>query len=132
KDPSDIVRELKRRLGDERAAALAASGVTPADLGLIGESEAIRHVAATIDRIKDVDSTVLVTGESGTGKELVARAIHNVSIRSGRRFEAINCGAIPATLLESELFGHKRGAFTDAKVERKGIFETVSGGTLLL
>src|SRR5690606_18959178 len=86
----------------------------------------------SIQQLKDVDSTILVLGESGTGKEVVARALHQLSNRSSYRFEAINCAAIPETLLESELFGHKRGAFTDAKTDRKGIFELCSGGTLLL
>src|SRR5690606_14209697 len=77
-------------------------------------------------------STVRIDGESGTGKELVARALHATSHRNKNRFEAINCSAIPAGLLESELFGHKKGAFTDAKADRKGIFELCSEGTLLL
>lgn len=101
-------------------------------VGLIGESPAIQETIATIKKIRDVDSTVLILGESGTGKEVVARAIHKSSQRSGERFEAINCGAIPETLLESELFGHKKGAFTDAKTDRKGIFEVCTNGTLLL
>jgi DNA-binding NtrC family response regulator len=102
------------------------------DVGIIGESSALQELLETIERVKDVDSTVLVLGESGTGKELVARAIHQRSKRKDKRFEALNCGAIPENLLESELFGHKRGAFTDAKTDRKGIFEICDGGTLLL
>jgi transcriptional regulator with PAS, ATPase and Fis domain len=82
--------------------------------------------------MKDVDTTVLVYGESGTGKELVARALHAHSVRAKQRFEAINCAAIPENLLESELFGHKRGAFTDAKTDRKGLFEVCTDGTLFL
>lgn len=101
-------------------------------VGLIGDSAAIQETIATIRKIRNVDSTVLILGESGTGKEVVARAIHKSSQRSGDRFEAINCGAIPETLLESELFGHKKGAFTDAKTDRKGIFEVCTNGTLLL
>jgi DNA-binding NtrC family response regulator len=99
---------------------------------LIGESKAILEVKDAIVRLKDVDSMVLLLGESGTGKEVIARAIHASSNRAKHRFDAVNCGAIPEALLESELFGHKRGAFTDAKADRKGIFELCSNGTLLL
>jgi DNA-binding NtrC family response regulator len=102
------------------------------ELGLIGQSFAIQEVRDAIDRLKQVDSMVLLLGESGTGKEVVARAIHKSSDRANQRFDAINCGAIPEALLESELFGHKRGAFTDAKADRKGIFELCTNGTLLL
>jgi DNA-binding NtrC family response regulator len=101
-------------------------------IGLIGQSPALMTVAEKIERLKDVDSMILILGESGTGKEVVARAIHRTSQRANQRFDAINCGAIPEALLESELFGHKRGAFTDAKTDRKGIFELCSSGTLLL
>lgn len=100
--------------------------------GLIGKSPALNKVLETIKLVKDVNSTVLILGESGTGKELVAKAIHKNSNRMANRFEAINCGAIPENLLESELFGYKKGAFTDAKSDRKGIFETCNHGTLLL
>ena len=101
-------------------------------IGLIGRSPALMDVVDKIGRLRDVDSMVLVLGESGTGKEVIARAIHSVSKRAGQRFHAVNCGAIPENLLESELFGHTRGAFTDAKTSRKGIFELCSSGTLLL
>ncbi len=105
---------------------------TQALSALIGESAAIQELKAQIEKIKDVNSTVLILGESGTGKEVVARCLHNTSLQSKNRFEAINCGAIPENLLESELFGYKKGAFTDAKADRKGIFELCSDGTLLL
>jgi two-component system response regulator GlrR len=85
-----------------------------------------------IEQVRNVSSNVLIVGESGTGKELVARAIHSTSDRKTHRFAAINCGAIPENLLESELFGHKRGSFTDAKSNRIGIFEACNQGTLLL
>lgn len=99
---------------------------------IIGQSEEILAVLRRIHIFKEVDSTVLVSGESGTGKELVARALHSTSARKDNRFAAINCGAIPECLLESELFGHKKGAFTDAKNDRKGAFEYCKDGTLLL
>lgn len=99
---------------------------------IVGVSPAIARIYEQIERMKDVDTTVLVSGESGTGKELVARALHERSIRAKQRFEAINCAAIPENLLESELFGNKRGAFTDAKTDRKGLFEVCTDGTLFL
>jgi hypothetical protein len=99
---------------------------------LIGESRAIVRVTEFIGRVAKGDSTVLIRGESGTGKELVARAIHAASLRSSKPFVAINCAAIPETLLESELFGHEKGAFTGAAGIKKGKFEAVEDGTLLL
>jgi DNA-binding NtrC family response regulator len=92
----------------------------------------MRRVYALIDRVKDTDVPVLVTGESGTGKEVVAKAIHQASIRAKKAFLGVNCAAIPSNLLESELFGHIRGAFTGADRDRKGLFRECEGGTLLL
>ena len=97
-----------------------------------GQSEAIRRVAALIRQVAAHDSTVLVLGESGTGKEVTARAIHELSPRRARPFVALNCGAIPAELLESELFGHEKGSFTGAIAARRGRFEIAEGGTLFL
>jgi sigma-54 specific flagellar transcriptional regulator A len=97
-----------------------------------GTSAAIRDVIALIRQVAAFDSTALVLGESGTGKEVVARAIHDLSPRRGRPFVAVNCGAIPADLLESELFGHEKGSFTGAIAARKGRFEIAEGGTLFL
>jgi transcriptional regulator with GAF, ATPase, and Fis domain len=100
--------------------------------GLVGTSAPMRRVYALIERVKDTDLPVLVTGESGTGKEVVARVIHEGSARGGKRFLGINCGAIPEHLLESELFGHVKGAFTGADRDRKGLFREAEGGTILL
>jgi sigma-54 dependent transcriptional regulator, flagellar regulatory protein len=97
-----------------------------------GTSQAIRDVIALIRQVAEHDSTVLILGESGTGKEVAARAIHDLSPRRQRPFVAVNCGAIPAELLESELFGHEKGAFTGAVSARKGRFEIAEGGTLFL
>lgn len=99
---------------------------------IVGKSEAIQNVLSLIERVADSDSTVLITGESGTGKELVARAIHFNSLRAEQPFIAINCGAIPSELLESELFGHVKGAFTGAISNRVGRFEMADGGTIFL
>ena len=102
------------------------------ETGIIGRTDAIREMLERVHTIASVNSTVLITGESGTGKELVARAIHRLSPRRTRPFIAINCSAIPESLLESELFGHEKGAFTGATSRRKGMFELADGGTLLL
>ncbi len=92
----------------------------------------MEEVVRTAGKVKDYDATVLVTGESGTGKELVARLLHFGGRRKGKPFVAVNCGAIPETLLESELFGHRRGAFTEARSDRAGLIEEAGGGTLFL
>ncbi len=99
---------------------------------LIGDSPAMRRVFATLDKVAPTDSAVLITGESGTGKELVARAIHTRSRRASGPFIKVNCGALPDTLLESELYGHERGAFTGAVKRKLGRFELADGGTLFL
>jgi len=100
--------------------------------GILGASTRIQSVFAAIDKVSGTDAPVLIAGESGTGKELVARAIHRRSVRKSGPFIAINCGAIPENLLESELFGHEKGAFTGAHVQRQGRVEMAQGGTLFL
>ena len=100
--------------------------------GMTGKSEKIRAVFRTLEKVAEYKTTVLIEGESGTGKELDARALHDRSPRAHKAFVAVNCGAIPGTLLESELFGHKRGAFTDASSDKRGLFEEADGGTLFL
>jgi DNA-binding NtrC family response regulator len=100
--------------------------------GIIGESPAIQEVLVKIEQMAPVTSTVLIEGESGTGKELVARAIHDLSPRRAKAFIAVNCAALPETLLESELFGHEKGAFTGAAERRLGRFELADGGTIFL
>lgn len=99
---------------------------------IVGQSEPIRRVTDLITQVGPGRSTVLITGESGTGKELVAKAIHNLSPRRGRSFVPVNSGSIPSELLESELFGHVKGAFTGATATKKGLFEIAHGGTLFL
>src|SRR5271154_7382007 len=101
-------------------------------LDLIGSSPKFRAVLSDVDRIAPVDSSVLIQGETGTEKEVIARAIHEASPRRNNRFVALNCAAIPCALLESELFGHKRGAFTGAVTQTQGRFQMADGGTLFL
>src|SRR5262249_1806869 len=100
--------------------------------GIIGSSPALKFVLAEVERVAPTDSTVLVLGETGTGKELIARAIHNLSSRRGGPFVKVNCAAIPFDLLESELFGHEKGAFTGAIAQKIGRFEMADTGTLFL
>jgi two-component system, NtrC family, response regulator AtoC len=121
---SRLVRE-NRRLRDVR-------GVTSPLQRILGASEVMATLSKQIQKVAPVSTTVLVSGESGTGKELVARAIHELSPRAALPFVTVNCGAIPAGLIESELFGHARGAFTDARTAKRGLFAEADGGTLFL
>jgi DNA-binding NtrC family response regulator len=100
--------------------------------GIIGESVEIQEIVDVVQQVAPTDITVLITGESGVGKEVFAKAIHNASRRAANRMVTVNCGAIPEGLFESELFGHERGAFTDAREMRKGYFEVADGGTIFL
>jgi DNA-binding NtrC family response regulator len=123
---------LLRRMIRSCAAKLPAGDPPDTDESLIGASPSMREVQKTIGLVADSDATVLITGETGTGKEVVARTIHRVGARGNGPFMALNCAAIPPDLLESELFGHVKGAFTGAILERKGAFREASGGTLFL
>jgi len=122
----------RKRLADENFTLRSRVEERPALGTLIGVSRRMRTVFDLIERIGRTTSTVLITGESGTGKELIARAIHRSSPRAARAFVSINCGALPENLLESELFGHEKGAFTGAVKEKKGLFQEAEGGTLFL
>ncbi|MGH7327096.1 MAG: sigma-54-dependent transcriptional regulator, partial [Polyangiaceae bacterium] len=135
--PDEIVLALKK--AEEREslrrenAALKSQILSESKFeSILAKSAAMQDIFRTITKIADFKTTVLVTGESGVGKELVAKAIHARSSRKSAPFVAINCGAIPENLLESELFGHKKGAFTDANSDRRGLFEEATGGTLFL
>jgi len=128
-----VERAMERRRLRQQARDLktALAGIHKID-NLVAKSPAMAPVLALVHRAAASDATVLVTGESGTGKEVVARAIHASSPRRERRFVAVNCGAIPENLIESELFGHVKGAFTGASTDRRGLFEEADGGTLFL
>ena len=126
-----VSRAIERRLR-ERESLLFEDNQSRTMPAIIGESPAIRTVQAEAQRVATTDATVLLEGESGTGKELFARAIHELSSRCKRPFVAINCAAIPETLIESELFGHERGSFTGATARRLGKFELADGGTIFL
>ena len=121
-----------RRLREENLLLKRALKTRHEFSSILGRSDAMQQVFTTIQTIAVTSSTVMITGESGTGKELVARAIHFNSLRRDRPFVALNCGAVPETLLESELFGHMRGAFTGAHANRKGLIEAAEGGTIFL
>jgi len=127
--PLDLPRLLEalERLGGEPPGATA-----PDDLGITGRSAAMQAVVASIRKYAPVNLPVLITGETGTGKEVAARALHHLSLRRGQPFAAINCGALPPNLVQSELFGHERGAFTGANARRIGHFEAAAGGTVFL
>ena len=135
--PEEIVFVLRKAEERERLVRenrrLKEARLPQAPLGhILGDSAPLRAVLKQVSRLAPVDTTVLISGESGTGKELVARELHAQSRRAAMPFVAVNCGAIPAGLLESELFGHARGAFTDARTAKRGLFAEADGGTLFL
>jgi len=123
---------MKRNLSSRQTALRAPEQPASRYDGLVGTSAPMRHVCALISRVANLNASVLITGESGTGKELVARAIHNLGSRKNQPFVAVSCGAIPETLIESELFGHEKGAFTGSTGTHCGYFEQAGGGTLFL
>ena len=122
-------RELKRHSAAIEHSSESSQTNSPK---LIGSSKAMQDVLTLIRKVARTQSTVLIRGETGCGKELVARALHDQSLRKDKAFVAVNCGALPEHLIESELFGHKKGAFTGADAQRDGLFEVASGGTIFL
>jgi two-component system, NtrC family, response regulator AtoC len=135
--PDEVVltlRKAEEREGLRRAVAGLRAQLAggPAERGVIAESRAMREALDLVARVAEHKTTVLITGQSGTGKEVIARAVHRAGPRAAKSFVAINCAAIPEALLESELFGHVRGAFTGATADKVGLFEQADGGTLFL
>lgn len=136
-NPDDLIFTLRKfeefeRLKRENTALRASLSDKYSFKNIIAQSESFKSIFETVKRLSQFNTTVMITGESGTGKELLARAIHESSARRGKGFIAINCGAIPEQLMESEFFGHRKGAFTDASRDKKGLFEEADGGTLFL
>ncbi|HEY8568100.1 sigma-54 dependent transcriptional regulator [Microbulbifer sp.] len=136
-DHDEMLATVRRVIGkaEQNRAAVAAADSKPtgrAISGMIGDSPVMRDLYARIHKVAPTDATVLVHGETGTGKELVARAIHEESKRNGKPLISVNCAAIPETLIEAELFGHEKGAFTGAQTAREGLVAAADGGTLFL
>jgi DNA-binding NtrC family response regulator/predicted hydrocarbon binding protein len=129
---TETLKVAERKLRAHRRALVRVTSQVDEPLGIVTKSRAMRQLVELARRVAKVDSTVLITGESGSGKERIARLVHDESTRAAGPFIAINCGAITETLLEGELFGHVRGAFTGAAHDRPGLFEAANGGTLLL
>lgn len=130
---STVERAIERQnLAQENKFLKAQLGKKPVVNDIIGSSRALKEVMAMVDRVAPLVATVLITGASGTGKELIARSIHHKSLRAKKRFVPINCAAIPENLIESELFGHMRGAFTGAMRDKSGLFKVAEGGTIFL
>jgi DNA-binding NtrC family response regulator len=129
---TENLKEAERKLRERKRVLSRVAPEVEHPLGMVARSAAMRRLVDLARRIAKVDSTVLITGESGTGKELIAHLVHDESTRASGPFIAVNCGAITESLLESELFGHVRGAFTGAAQDRVGLFEAANGGTLLL
>ena len=126
------IAELKEKLNEEKLYLEREIRSEHNFEEIVGDSPPLKHVLTQVEIVSPTDSTVLIQGETGTGKELIARAIHNLSSRRSRTFVKLNCAAIPTGLLESELFGHEKGAFTGAIAQKIGRFELANGGTLFL
>jgi len=131
-DPEELVVRLKRVLESRRLEAEVELAAAPEGLEVLGDSPAMREIRAMAEKVAGTPSTVLITGESGTGKEVIARLLHSLSGRADGPFVPVNVGGIPETLLESELFGYEKGAFTGADRRKPGMFELASTGTLFL
>jgi two-component system, NtrC family, response regulator HydG len=129
---TETLKAAERKLREHRRALVRVARDVPEPLGIVAKSPTMRPLVDLARRVAKVDSTVLITGESGSGKERIARLVHEESTRAAGPFIAVNCGAITETLLEGELFGHARGAFTGATQDRPGLFEAANSGTLLL
>jgi DNA-binding NtrC family response regulator len=129
---TETLKAVEEKLRAHRRALVRVARDVEEPLGIVAKSPNMQHVLDLARRVAKVDATVLITGESGVGKERIARLVHDESTRAAGPFIAVNCGAITETLLESELFGHKRGAFTGAASDRPGLFEAANHGTLLL
>jgi DNA-binding NtrC family response regulator len=129
---TETLKAAERKLRAHRRAWVRTAQIGEEPLGIVAKSSPMRHLVDLVRRVATVDATVLITGESGTGKERIARLVHDESTRATGPFIAVNCGAITETLLESELFGHARGAFTGASADRPGLFEAAHRGTILL
>ena len=129
---TETLKAAEEKLRAHRQAVVRVARDVEEPLGIVAKSPKMRHVVELARRVAKVDATVLITGESGVGKERIARLVHDESTRAAGPFVAVNCGAITETLLESELFGHARGAFTGASSDRPGLFEAANHGTLLL
>ncbi|OQY95288.1 MAG: sigma-54-dependent Fis family transcriptional regulator [Sphingobacteriales bacterium UTBCD1] len=127
-----IIRETLRRKSDKTAVRPSLQAGSVIGKELIGESEAMQEIFLKIEKIAPTDANILILGENGTGKDLIAKAIHQQSLRAHKPFVKVDVGALTETLFESELFGHKKGAFTDAREDRVGRFESANGGTLFL
>ncbi len=136
KDVQRIAQAVRRGIEKRARSAVTDASLSPpvytSDIDLIGVSAAFVELMKLVGRVAGTNLPVLITGESGTGKEIVARAIHRRSLRGAKPFVAVNCGAIPSELIESELFGHVRGSFTGATVDRKGLWQEADGGTVFL
>ncbi len=127
-----LIASLEEALSHKQNATQSKRKSGSSDIGILGNSEAMQSVFHKIEKIAPTDANVLILGENGTGKELVAKAIHKKSLRANHSFEQVDVGALTESLFESELFGHKKGAFTDAREDRVGRFEAANGGTLFL